>query len=296
MKTKLNLHLFETAGGGAAAAAGANPAGGEPAAPNTEAPASSPDQSNSSQSTGDARRAEFEKLIKGEYKDLFDERAQKMIDTRFKQNKTLEEQASRAKALDPVLELLSSKYGVDSSDVESLVKAIQEDDSYYEEEALQKGLTVEQLKHMKQIERENAEFKRAAQEQKRKQETDRIYSQWQQQSEDCKKFYPNFDLKAECSAETGKSFLGLLKSGVDVKTAFEVIHKDELIGGAMQYTAQKIQQKTVNDIRARGMRPTENGASGNSPAMITKSDPRLSTKEGRAELARLAMRGVRIEL
>lgn len=56
--------------------------------------------------------------------------------------------------------------------------------------------------------------------------------------------------------------MGLLRSGVDARTAYEVVHKDEIIGGAMQYTAQRVQEKVVNDIRARGMRPPENGGSG----------------------------------
>lgn len=324
--TFLNLHLFDGEGAGSGAAASGGAAGSTtapamqgkagrnplanvqygkqaqtaPEAPKDTAQDNPPaDKANSTVTTDveQARRAEFEKLIKGDYKDLFDERAQKIIDARFKENKTLEEQANRAKALDPVLELLSTKYGVDSSDVENLVKAIQQDDSYYEEEAAQKGLTVEQLKHMKKIERENAEFKRAAEEQKRRADADKIYAQWQQQSEECQRFYPNFDLRAECAnEENGKRFLNLLRSGVDVRTAYEVVHRDELIGGAMQYTAQAIQQKTVNDIRARGMRPTENGANGNGAAVITKSDPKTFTKQDRAEIVRRVRKGERIEL
>lgn len=324
--TFLNLHLFEGEGAGSGAAASGSAAGSptapaaqgkaernplanvqygkqaqatpepaEPAAQNN-APA---DKTNNPATTDveQQRKAEFERLIKGEYKDLFDERTQKIINTRFKENKALEEQANRAKALDPVLDLLSSKYGVDSADVENLVKAIQEDNSYYEDEAAEKGLTVEQLKHIKKIERENAEFKRAVEEQKRRADADKIYAEWQQQSEECQRTYANFNLQAECAnEETGKRFLNLLKSGVDVKTAYEVVHKDELIGGAMQYTAQTIQQKTVNDIRARGMRPTENGASGNSAAVITKTDPKTFTKKDRAEIVRRVRLGERIEL
>lgn len=245
----------------------------------------------------DARRAEFERLIKGEYKDLFDERAQQIINTRFKDTKALEAQANQAKALAPVLDLLASKYGVDSTDAAALAKAIEEDDSYYEEEALAKGLTVEQLKSIKRLERENAEFKRAAQEQQRRANADRIYAQWEQQSEAMKGLYPSFDLRTECNnPETGKRFVGLLKSGVDVKTAFEVIHKDELIGGAMQYAAQAVQKKVTDDIRARGMRPAENGGSGTSAATTRKADPSTWTKKDREEVSRRVMRGERIEL
>ena len=142
--TFLNLHLFEGEGAGSGAAASGSAAGSptapaaqgkaernphanvrygkqaqatpEPAEPAAQNNASA-DKTNNPVTTDveQQRKAEFERLIKGEYKDLFDERTQKIINTRFKENKTLEEQANRAKALDPVLDLLSSKYGVDSA-------------------------------------------------------------------------------------------------------------------------------------------------------------------------------------
>ena len=196
-----------------------------------------------------------------------------------------------------MLELLANKYGVDGKDVDALVKAIEEDDSYYEDEAIQKGLTVEQLKKQKALERENAEFKRAREEAERRQNADRIYAQWQQQGEDTKRFYPNFNFQAEVTnAETSSRFLDLLRAGVDVRTAYEVVHKDELIAGAMQYTAQTIQQKTVNDIRARGMRPAENGTAGNNAAVTVKTDPTKFTKKDREEISRRVMLGERIVL
>lgn len=51
--------------------------------------------------------------------------------------------------------MLAQKYGVDPGDLEKLSSAIEEDDSYYEDEATRRGLTVQQLKEMKRIEREN---------------------------------------------------------------------------------------------------------------------------------------------
>ncbi len=292
-KTKLNLSLFGEEGG---------QEGGQAQEPeNTEygKQAEQPGKETETTVIADseqARRQEFERLIKEEYKDLYDERAQKMIDARFKQVRTLEEQAEKTKELEPVLEMLAQKYGVDSTDAQALARAIEEDDSYYEEEALEKGLTVEQLKHMKQIERENAAFKRAAQEQQRRENADRIYAQWQQQASECQRFYPQFDLAGECAADTGERFLDLLKNGIDVRTAYEVIHKDELLSGAMALTAHTIQEKTVNDIRARGMRPAENGGSGSSAARIVKKDPSTFTRKDREEIARRVLRGERIEL
>lgn len=234
------------------------------------------------------RKAEFEKLIKGDYKDLFGERVQSIIDNRFKETKTLETQLQQ---LNPVLEMLSSKYGVDASDLESLSKAIEEDNSFYEQEAIDKGLTVEQLKEIKRIERENSELKRAAQERQAREQASKTYAEWMNQSESLKEFYPTFDLQTESQNE---DFVKLLQNGIDVKTAYEVIHKDEIIGGAMQYTAQQVQQQVVNNIKARNSRPSENGLSSKG-AVITKKDVNSLSRKDREEIERRVMRGEHIE-
>lgn len=265
-------------------------------APAEEIPAQEPETAVTSDAL-EARKAEFERMIKGDYKDLFDERMQKAINARFKETKALESKVANADKVAPLLEMLASKYGVDAGNPEAVLKAVQEDDSYYEQEAMEKGLSVDQLKRMKALERENAQFKRAADEAQRHQNAELLYQKWQEESDACKQVYPNFDLRAEINQpETSERFMSLLKSGVDVRTAYEVVHKDDIIGGAMQLTAQKIQEKTIADIRTRGMRPAENGGAGNSTAVIRKGDPTQFTKRDRDEISRRVMRGERIEL
>lgn len=311
--TTLDLHLFDGEAGTAAPAPegdmAAKTAGrtawnpleevaygkqAEPAAaPSAELP-SKPTEATVDADTEEARRAEFERLIKGKYRDLYEARTQRMINDRFKQTKGLEEQVN---ALAPVLELLADKYGVDPKDAKAVAAALEEDDSYYQDEAYAKGVTVEQLKTIKKLERENAAFREMAKEQERRQRAGQIYAQWEAQAQAAQALYPGFDLREEINrTDTGERFMGLLRSGVDARTAYEVVHKDEIIGGAMQYTAQRVQEKVVNDIRARGMRPPENGGSGAGAARIVKSDPSAFTKKDRDEIARRVMRGERIEL
>lgn len=235
----------------------------------------------------------FEQLIKGEYKDAFAKRTQRIIDDRFKQTKGLEQQVQQ---MEPMLQMLADRYGVeDAKDLKAIMKAMEEDDGYYEEEALRRDMPVAQLKQMKQMERENAQFKRAQAEQERQQNADRIYQGWLQQSEQVKQAYGNFDLRSEIgNPETGERFMGLLRSGIDVKTAYEVIHKDDIIGGAMAYTAQQTEKRVTDSIRARGMRPSENGSSGNAAAVIRKADVNTLSRKDRDEIARRVMRGERI--
>jgi LysM repeat protein len=233
------------------------------------------------------RNAKFEELIKGEYKDLYDARVQDTVQKRLKGSK---ETVEKYEALTPTLELLAKKYGVDASDIKALNKAIEEDDSYYEEEALQKGMSVEQLKEFRKIERENAELRKAQEEQARQENANKLYGKWMNEAEATKKVYPSFDLRTEMQ---NPKFLDLIRSNIDVRTAFEVLHKDELIPAAMQYTAQQVAQKQANNIIANGARPTENGISSQG-ATLTKSDVSQLTKEDRAEINRRVARGEKI--
>ena len=234
------------------------------------------------------RNAEFEKLIKGEYKDLYDARVQDTIQKRLKSSK---ETVDKYNALTPTLELLAKKYGVkDASDIEALNNAIQEDDSYYEEEALQKGISVQQLKEIRKMERENADLRAQMQEAQRQENGKKLYAAWMQQAEDAKKVYPSFDLKSEMD---NTKFVDLLRSNIDVRTAYEVLHKDEIIPAAMQFTAQTVESKLAKKIASNGARPSENGMSSQSAAVV-KSDVSQLTKADRAEIIRRVQRGEKI--
>ncbi|MBQ2917869.1 MAG: hypothetical protein IJE61_01375 [Bacteroidales bacterium] len=233
------------------------------------------------------RNAEFEKLIKGEYKDLYDAKVQDTIQKRLKGTK---ETVEKYEALQPVLEILGKKHGVDATDIEALSKAIEEDDSYFEEEALQKGMTVQQLKEVRKMERENADLKAQMQEKERKENASKLYASWMQQADEAKKVYPSFDLRAEMN---NPKFVDLLRSNIDVRTAYEVLHKDEIIPAAMQFTAQTVESKLAKSIASNGARPSENGMSSQSAAVV-KSDVSQLSKADRAEIIRRVQRGEKI--
>ena len=234
------------------------------------------------------RKAEFEKLIKGEYKDLYDERMQDTIKNRLKGQKEI---VDKYNALSPMFETLSKKYGVDASDPEAIMKAIEEDDSYYEEEALEKGISVEHLKEIRKMERENAELKKLRDEQNAKEAAEKRVAEWMEESKQVKAIYPQFALKSEMQ---NSKFVDLLRvPGVNVRTAYELTHKDEIIAGAMQFTAKTVEKKIADKIAANGARPTENGLSSQS-ASLTKSDVSQLSKADILDLQRRIARGEKI--
>ena len=233
------------------------------------------------------RNAEFERLIKGEYKDLYDARMQDTIQKRLKSSK---ETVDKYNALTPTLEMLAQKYGVDIGDIESLNKAIQEDDSYYEEEALEKGISVQQLKEIRKMERENAALKAQMEEAQRQENGKKLYATWMQQAEEAKQIYPSFNIQTEMA---NPKFVDLLRSNIDVRTAYEVLHKDDIIRGAMQFTAQTVESKIAKKIASNGARPAENGMNSQSAAVV-KSDVSQLSKADRAEIIRRVQRGEKI--
>ena len=236
------------------------------------------------------REAEFEKLIKGEYKDLYDKRMQDTIKNRLKSRKDTVE---KYEALAPTLETLAKKYGVDASDIKALNKAIEEDDTYYEQEALEKGVSVEHLKEFKKMERENNQLKKLRDEQNAKDAAEKRVAAWMEESKQVKTIYPQFDFKSEMQ---NSKFVDLLRvPGVDVRTAYELTHKDEIIAGAMQFTAKTVEKKITDNIVANGARPIENGLNSQGPSLTRSNVSQLSTADI-LDIQRRVARGEKVDL
>lgn len=228
----------------------------------------------------------FEDMIKGEYKAEFDARVKQILDRRFKAQDDLEKFKADSQE---ILDIMYAKYGV--KDLKSLQKAVQDDDSYFEEAAEAENLTVEQYKYKLKLEKENAQLKQAEQEAERVRQARNMYAQWQTQSESLKTRYPNFSLEKEAQ---NPQFVRLLQNGIDVKTAFETIHHDEILSGAMLQTANAVRKNVTDSIKARGLRPSENGINAQA-GVIVKNDVSKLTPKDRAEIARRARMGETIK-
>ena len=109
---------------------------------------------------------------------------------------------------------------------------------------------------------------------------------WAIQAREARALYPGLDLAVEAGEPR---FLQLLGAGVDVRTAYEVVHRDEILSGAMQYAARQAARKTAEDIRARGARPLENGATGSAGSAPGRLHVR-DMDRAQAEIAKAAHR------
>lgn len=232
----------------------------------------------------------FEDLIKGEYKADFDARVQEIIRNRFKQNGEMEEKLT---ALNPLLEGLGKLHNIDPTDIQQLTNVVLDNDSLYEEEAMQRGMSIDALKAVKQMERENETLKQHQQQTIAEQRMRQHFDTLARQADEVKTLYPGFDLMAEMQ---NPEFARLTAPGVgiDVRTAYEVVHRDQMRGAEMQFAAQKSAERIANAVKANGMRPVENGMSSQQTASPVKTDPRTLTKADRAEIKRRVAAGEKI--
>lgn len=225
----------------------------------------------------------FEEMIKGQYKDQFQSKVQSILDKRFK---SMNDQKAQIDAYKGVIDPLMEIYGI--KDMQDLRKAILKDNGKVEQLADEAGMSVDQYLAYQETMRQNAQYQAAEQERIAQEESDKIYQDWMQQAQELKTDYPNFDLEAEVE---NPAFLDLIKNpNIDIRTAYEALHLPEIMQGTASHVAEAVRQNTVNTIRARGMRPAENGLA-EQPGIVRKTDTSKLSKADRAEIARRVARG-----
>lgn len=237
--------------------------------------------------TLEERRKAFDALIDGEYKDIYAEKFQAAFNRRFKETKGLEDSLNAQK---PIMDMLMQRYGISDGNVSKLQAAIEDDNAYWGEAADEAGMSVEQYKQMQKLERENAQLKQMQTRQEGERHANEQLSRWYKEAEQAKQLYPAFDMKTEAA---NRDFLGLLRAGVNVKQAYELMHMEEIKAAAAKTAAQTAGQQMAARIQSKAERPAENGTSSQS-AVIVKNDVHNLTRAERAEIARRVQRGENI--
>lgn len=228
----------------------------------------------------------FESLIKGKYKAELDSYVQGIVRNRFKQNAENEATLESHKALH---EALGKRYNVDPTDINGLMRAITRDPEQVAQMAMERGVTEETMntildleeksKRLEEIERQSAADMRMRQH----------FNNLAQRAEAVKAMYPGFDLMTELN---NPEFARLTAPGVnvDVKTAYEIVHRDEIMAANAQIQAERMSKA----IQANSARPMENGVKGAQSASTVKADPTKLKLNDFREIQRRAARGEKI--
>lgn len=218
-----------------------------------------------------------------EYKKAYDEEMQKAITSRLKASQSAKDALS---AMAPAIEVMARKYGLDAKnmDYKALANAINNDDAYYEQKAIEMGTSIETAKRVDQLEREDARRKEqervALEDQARRNHIMKLA----QQGEALKATFPSFDLGNELR---NPAFARLVAPsvGMSVEDAYHAVHRKEIQAAQMQYAAKKTAENMSNAIQAGQKRPDELGASGQAPSVST-FDYKNASKEQREALKR----------
>lgn len=123
---------------------------------------------------------------------------------------------------------MMDRYGVANGDLGQLQRAIESDETYWEAAAEDAGMSTEQYKAFAQMKRENGQMRQALEQRQRQQSVEAQLQRWYSQAEEARQAYPDLDLERESQ---DPRFLGMLKAGVPVQHAYEVIHMDAIKAG-----------------------------------------------------------------
>ena len=211
----------------------------------------------------------------------YNKQMQATIKARLRTAGAAEESMSK---LAPALEVLARKHGLNAEnmDYDALAKAISDDDAYYEDLALEKGITLETAKRIDQQERDQARQQREEARTLEQQKLQNHFMRLEQQSDALKKVFPNFDLRTELK---NPRFAAMTSPnmGMSVEDAYYAVHRREIEAAQSQVIAQRTAQQISNAIQAGSRRPDENGTSGQS-ASVTTFDYRNASREQRNAL------------
>lgn len=100
--------------------------------------------------------------------------------------------------------------------------------------------------------------------------------------------YPEFQWRKEIE---NPAFGRLVAAGIDARTAYEVVHHEEVLKNAMVYAARRAKEQTSRAIASGAMRVRENGGRN---VTVTRNDPKGLTSEDLANIRKRVFDGEKI--
>ena len=246
-------------------------------------------QPGANQPAGPTIEQRWEEAKKGEFAEMYGRDVQRAIQDRFKNQSDVNDQLNR---LEPMLKVLRDRAGVSSND--ELIKEVMDDDSLYEEDAQDMGMSVDAYRKFKEMEAERDQMLKQQAEERETAELKNHFQKLSQQAEAFKQTFPQFDLQKELQ---NRKFFQLTSKeiGMSVEDAYYAIHHRELTPQMLSYGMQRAKQQMGNTIQAQQKRPAENAMKGQSkPAAEVRIDPRSLSRREREEIRRQIHAGKKV--
>ena len=194
----------------------------------------------------------------------------------------LKTSAEALEKLAPAIQLIAKKYGVDASDYDAVSKAVVDDDAYYEERAMELGVTTDVAKQLDKSEK----MLRAAEEQQQKfineQKLMEHIGKLNRQAIELQQKYPDFNLGKELNNPT---FARLTAPDLNLplEDAYELVHREEIKENIRQAALKASIQQVSNAVQSNKNRPND-GVSKSSNASVQTFNYQNATKAQREAL------------
>ena len=228
-------------------------------------------------------KVSFEELIKGDYKDEYSKNVQSIVGKRIAQEK------ARMQPINDVIDKLMVRYGAES--IEDLSAKL-DDDSVFEAMAAEKGENPDTLRQLEQLRVFQDQVNRQRKFDEAARNADAQYEKWMNEAEKIREIYPDFNLERELQNPRFGELISIknLQHPISMLDAYKTIHLNEIVKAA---EAEAL-SKAARSVNLNASRPSENGL-GNQSGVVVKDDVSKLTKKDRADIARRAARGERIE-
>lgn len=233
------------------------------------------------QTTNDQNATEkpsYADLIKSDdYKEEHKAYMDKTIGERLKKYKGIEEDLGKHKA---ILDTVAQKYGVSPDDenfLETLSKKVEEDDSYYEQYAMEHDVSTEDARNLVAMEKKARMYDAQKEEAEKQEKVRQHIMMLRQNAEKTKARFPEFDLDSAMQNEQFRRLCAVTNG--DTTAAYMACNWNEIIPNTVQMASKQIQMQTAQAVASNKSRPIENGISSQAPSVVEHNFKGMSLKE-----------------
>jgi hypothetical protein len=239
------------------------------------APSEKTQTTNESSAT---EKTSYADLIKSDdYKEEHKAYMDKTIGERLKKYKGIEENLNKHKEL---LDIVASKYGVNPDDenfLDVLHQKIDEDDSYYENYAMEHDISTEEARRIVTMERKVAQIDAEKEKREKEEQMRQHIMLLRQNAEKTKAQFPQFDLDVEMQDEKFRRLCAA--NNGDTTAAFMACHYKDIISNTVKVASQQIQAQTAQAVASNKARPIENGISSSAPSVVQQDFSKMNLQQ-----------------
>ena len=231
-------------------------------------------ENNSTDTDGEENsEEEFEKLIKGKFKNVYQNRVQSLVKDRLStKDKQISDMQKKENTGNQIFALIANKYNVQPDDLDGLLKAVSEDKDLFAEKALAAGMTTEEARNNFFTQQKTNAQEEELETLRREKAARELDTHLRSIAAETMKEFPNFNLEEEFQNPSFRTALDFIaqqkneqneKTGrndeiYDLTTACKMAHFDSLQKDLVKRSSSAAISAAAQSIQSGARRPTEN--------------------------------------